>query len=74
MEHKVAPDVLVRNEGIVFCPLTSEAKEWIDEHVQPDAQWFGNPDRRAQVRVGLGQGMKDPGPSDGVRRGENDNQ
>src|SRR5450759_5866431 len=38
------PDVLVCNEGTVFlfCPLTSRGKEWIDEHVQPDALWFGN--------------------------------
>ena len=33
------PDVLVRNEGTVFlfCPLTSRGKQWIEEHVQPDA-------------------------------------
>lgn len=38
------PDVLVRNEGtvFVFCPLTSLGKEWIDEHVQSDALWFGS--------------------------------
>src|SRR5438094_7061106 len=38
------PDVLVRNEGTVFlfCPLTSRGKQWIEEHVQPDAQWFGS--------------------------------
>ena len=41
----ITPDVLVHNEGTVFlfCPLTSRGKEWIDEHVQPDAQWFGSP-------------------------------
>jgi hypothetical protein len=41
---RITPDVLVHNEGTVFlfCPLTSQAKEWIDEHVSPDAQWFGS--------------------------------
>jgi hypothetical protein len=35
---------LVRNEGtfFVFCPLNSRAKEWTDEHVQPDAPASGN--------------------------------
>ena len=44
IETKTTPDILVRNEGTVFlfCPLTPRAKEWIDEHVQSDAQWFGN--------------------------------
>ncbi|MGD1082735.1 MAG: hypothetical protein ABR881_30850 [Candidatus Sulfotelmatobacter sp.] len=44
MEHKVTPDVLVRNERtvFVFCLLTSQAEAWIDEHVQSDAQWFGS--------------------------------
>ena len=39
----VSPDVLVNNVGTLytFCPLTLRAKEWIDEHVQDDAQWFG---------------------------------
>ena len=37
-------DVLVNNIGTLytFCPLTLRAKEWIDEHVQEDAQWFGH--------------------------------
>jgi hypothetical protein len=40
----VKPDLLVRNEGtlFLFCPLTAGAKSWIDAHLQPDAQWFGN--------------------------------
>ena len=58
------PDVLVHNEGTVFlfCPLTPQAREWIDEHVQQDALWFG-----IAVVVehrfawGLAQGMKDAG-------------
>jgi hypothetical protein len=61
---RVTPDVLVRNEGTVFifCPLTAAAKEWIDENVQPDAQWFGNAlivERR--FSWGLAQGMVDAG-------------
>jgi len=38
------PDVLVRNEGSIFLfqPVTSRAKTWIAEHVQPDTQWFGD--------------------------------
>src|SRR5437879_13463103 len=35
-------DVLVRNEGTVFCrSLTSRGKQWIEAHVQSDALWFG---------------------------------
>jgi hypothetical protein len=42
--NKVYPDVRVRNEGSIFlfCPRTPAAKRWIDENVQPDAQWFGD--------------------------------
>lgn len=58
------PDVLVHSEGtlFLFCPLTSQAKEWIDEHVQPDALWFGSAlvvEHRFAWR--LAQGMKDAG-------------
>lgn len=37
-------DVLVRDCGslVLFQPLTSTAREWIDENVQEDAQWFGS--------------------------------
>ena len=58
------PDVLVCNEGTVFlfCPLTSRAKEWIDEHVQPDALWFGSAlVVEHRFAWGLAQGMKDAG-------------
>jgi len=60
----VTPDVLVANAGTLFtfCPLTARAKEWIDEHVQSDAQWFGNAlvvEHRYAWR--LAQGMKDAG-------------
>ena len=38
------PDVVVSHLGTLytFCPLTLRAKEWIDEHVQDDALWFGH--------------------------------
>ena len=38
------PDVLVNNVGTLYtsCRLTLRAKEWIDEHVEDDAQWFGH--------------------------------
>ena len=38
-----APDVLIANAGtvFVFCPLTSRAKEWIDENAE-DAAWYGD--------------------------------
>jgi hypothetical protein len=58
------PDVLVHDAGTLFsfCPLTAPAKSWIDEHVQPDAQWFGHAlivERR--YAWALAQGMKDAG-------------
>ena len=63
-QQSVTPDVLVKNVGTLytFCPLTLRAKEWIDEHVQDDAQWF----RYALIvehryAWGLAQGMKDDG-------------
>jgi hypothetical protein len=58
------PDVLVRNEGTVFlfCALTSRGKQWIEEHVQPDAQWFGSAlVVEHRFAWGLAQGMKDAG-------------
>lgn len=61
---KLAPDVLVANAGtvFVFCPLTSRAKNWIDEHVQMDATWFGNALAvEHRFSWGLAQGMLDAG-------------
>ena len=58
------PDVLVCNEGTVFlfCPLTSRGKAWIDQYVQPGAQWFGNTlVVEHRFAWGLAQGMKDAG-------------
>jgi len=58
------PDVLVRTEGAVFlsCPLTSDGKQWIEEHVQPDPQWFGGAlVVEHRFLWGLAQGMKDAG-------------
>jgi hypothetical protein len=64
IQAKSTPDVLVRNEGTVFlfCPLTPLAKEWIDEHVQTDAQWFGNAlVVEHRYAWGLTKGMEDEG-------------
>jgi len=55
------PDILVRNEGtvFVFCPLTSQARQWINEHVS-DALWFGNVlVVEHRFAWGLAVGMKD---------------
>jgi hypothetical protein len=57
-------DVLIHNEGTVFlfCPLTSLGQEWIDEHVQSDALWFGHAlVGEHRYAWGLAQGMKDAG-------------
>jgi hypothetical protein len=59
-----APDVLVRNEGtlFLFCPLTARGRLWIDEHVQPDALWFGSAlVVEHRFAWGLALGMKDAG-------------
>lgn len=58
------PDIRIRNEGTVFlfCPLTPQANEWIDEHVQPDALWLGSAlVVEHRFAWGLAQGMKDAG-------------
>ncbi len=58
------PDILVHNEGtfLLFNPLTSRAKEWIDNNVQDDAQWFGTTlIVEHRYAWGLAQGMKDDG-------------
>ncbi len=63
-EEPVSPDVLVNNVGTLytFCPLTLQAKEWIDAHVQDDAQWFGHAlIVEHRYAWGLAQGMKDDG-------------
>ena len=64
IKRNTTPDVLVRDAGtlFLFCPLTPEAKEWIDEHVQSDAQWFGNAlVVEHRYALGLAEGMKDEG-------------
>ena len=57
------PDVLVRNKGTVFLfPLTSRGKQWIEEHVQPDALWFGSAlVVEHRFAWNLAQGLKDAG-------------
>jgi len=62
---KSTPDVLVCKAGtvFVFCPLTSAAKQWVEENVQSEPfQWLGDSlvvDHR--FAWGLGQGLKDAG-------------
>ena len=61
---KRTPDVLVSNAGtvFVFCPLTSRAKQWIDENVQPDATWYGDSlVVEHRFAWGLAAGMKNAG-------------
>ena len=61
---KPNPDVLVANEGTVFLfsPLSHEAREWIDEHVAADAQWFGSVlVVEHRYALGLAQGLIDAG-------------
>lgn len=38
-----ASDYRVENHGSLCLvhPISQDAKNWIDEHVDPDAQWFG---------------------------------
>jgi len=63
-EKPLIPDVLVNNVGTLytFCPLTRQPKEWIDEHVENDAQWFGHAlIVEHRYAWGLAQGMKDNG-------------
>ena len=67
----VTPDVLIENAGtvFVFCPLTAAAKEWIDENVQPDAQWFGNALAvEHRFAWGLGQGIEGRRTGAGVKQ------
>jgi hypothetical protein len=37
------PDLLIQAEGtiVLFTPITDAAKQWIDEHIADDLQWFG---------------------------------
>jgi hypothetical protein len=64
IEAKTTPDVLVLNDGtlFLFCPLTQQAKDWIEEHVQSDAQWFLSAlVVEHRYAWGLAQVMKDEG-------------
>lgn len=44
MPANTTPDFYVENHGsiILLRPVSSAAKEWIDEHIPEDAQYFGN--------------------------------
>jgi hypothetical protein len=58
------PDVLIANEGtlFLFSPLSRAAREWIDEHVQDDAQWFGSAlIVEHRYAPGLARGLTDAG-------------
>lgn len=58
------PDAPVYNAGTLFllCPLTHRAKTWIDEHVEPDVQWFGSAlVVEHRYAHGLAQGLIDAG-------------
>jgi hypothetical protein len=61
----VTPDILVQNEGtvFVFCPITSQGKEWVSENVHSEPwQWFGDVlVVEHRFAWGLAQGMKDAG-------------
>jgi hypothetical protein len=63
--HKQASEVLVCNEGTVFtfCPLTPQAKEWLDNSVCSEPwQWFGHilvVEHR--FALGLAEGLDDAG-------------
>ena len=38
------PDIKIAWHGsiVLFQPITAAARAWIDEHVDPEAQWWGN--------------------------------
>ena len=66
-----SPMFLVNNVETLytFCPLTLRAKEWIDEHVQDDAQWFGHAlIVEHRYAGGLAQGDEGRRAGAGVRR------
>lgn len=61
---KTDPDVLVANEGTIFLfsPLSHAAREWIDEHLEAESQWFGAAlVVEHRFAFGLAQGLKDAG-------------
>ena len=41
---KVKADFWLRNEGSIFIlyPWTQSAKDWVNEHIPEDAQYFGD--------------------------------
>ena len=44
MKTKTKIDIAIGDHGsiILFTPMNDEAKKWIRDNVQPDAQWYGN--------------------------------
>ena len=60
----LTPDVLVHSEGTIFlfCPLTHEAEQWIAQHVEESAMWFGHAlVVEHRFAWALAVGMKDAG-------------
>jgi hypothetical protein len=63
-KESTTPDVLIREAFtlILFCPLSARAKEWVDENVQSDAQWFGDAlCVEPRYAFGLAEGMRAEG-------------
>src|SRR6266567_2509146 len=57
----------MRAQFSLFCPLTFRGKQWIEEHVQPDALWFGSAlVVEHRFAWGLAQGLKDAGIGAGM--------
>lgn len=57
-------DVLIENHGtiLLFRPLTDAAKDWIEESIADDSQWFGSALVVEHRFAGnLAQGMHDSG-------------
>lgn len=57
-------DVAVQNEGsiVLFRPLTRPARQWIEEYVDPEAQWWaGALVVEPRYAGDLTQGMLDAG-------------
>ncbi len=57
-------DIQIENHGsiVLFQPMNKEAKAWINDHVQDDAQWFGRALAvEPRYAADLAQGMVEDG-------------
>lgn len=64
MTEQQTTDVLIENHGTIFLfrPQTDTARDWIEESVSDEAQWFGNAlVVEHRYAGGLAQGMHDSG-------------